>query len=387
MSDRPERIAFYPGSFDPPTNGHLWVIEQIAHDYDQGVVAVGVNPEKVGRFPVAERLAMLREITSPFSRIRVTSFAGMYQADFAEMIGARHIVRGTRNAVDFGYESDIQYVNRTVNPDLTTVMINPPKELLQVSSSMVMGLTGLEGWKEQVEQMVPGPVFRRLLIFQQAKDRLSLEKRWQMLMQQLGVKVSFGDVFADLYNRYQEPHRHYHTLDHLKTCFNELDKAKDKLVDPLTVEVALWFHDAVYQAPLKLGQAVDDEGDSAQLAEDVLAKKLRLSKKVAQRAGQLILATQLGSEPLDPDAQTMVDTDRAILGRSKRLYDIYADQVRREYQEVSEERYKIGRKCILESFLSKPSIYQTDEFREQYEQHARANLERELQGLAPTKQN
>lgn len=377
-----ERRALYPGSFDPPTNGHKWVMEQITDQFDKGYVSVGFNPEKPGRFPVSERVAMLEQVASQYPNIIVNSFLGLLQADFAEMVGAKYIVRGTRNANDFAAESDIRHVNTTINPQLEMVIYVPPKELLQVSSSMVMGLVGLEGWETEVAKMVPEPVLRRVEAFQQEKDRQFLKGKFKALCERTDAKGNFNAVFEDIYTRYSQNHRSYHNTSHLKMCLNELELVKHSAQDLQALEFALFYHDAVYNSSKEdLMQHGDDEGESAELAITHLTKKLELPLEFAQRVASLILVTKHLSIPLEKDHQMMVDIDLAILGRSSRLFDLYEQKVRQEYYWVPWEKYSELRIQILQGLLSR-RIYSTSFFIDRYGEQAKRNLQRSIQQLS-----
>lgn len=385
MAYENERRALYPGSFDPPTNGHKWVIQKVADQFDKGFVAIGINPEKPGRFPTQQRAEMLQEIATEFPNIAVTSFLGLLQADFAEMVGARYIIRGTRNSADFSYESDNRHVNTTINPNLETVVFIPPKELLQVSSSMVMGLVGFEGWKTEVAKMVPNSVLKRLESMQDAKDKEYLERKWQDLCRRLGTKGNTTEIFESLYKRYDEPHRFYHNQPHIKMCLNELELVQDLASNPDAIELAFWYHDAIYdsakQPSSPQSQPVDDEGLSAELAQEDI-KRLGLSPEFAQKVGSLILLTKHNSVPKDNDEQLLADIDLAIFGRSSRLFDLYEQNVRTEFGLVPQKRFSDVRRGVLQGFLDRPSIYYTDFFRSRYEKQAQKNLQRSIRVLS-----
>lgn len=382
MLNERERRALYPGSFDPPTNGHEWVIKQVADQFDKGYVSVGFNPEKTGRFPVSEREEMLRELTEEFPNIVVNSFLGLLQADFAEMLGAKYIVRGTRNAADFSYESDNRHVNTTINPGLEMVVYVPPKELLQVSSSMVMGLVGFEGWEAEVTKMVPESVMRRLEKMQQEKDKELLRRRFKNLCERVDAQSNPERVFEDLYSRYQEDHRSYHKPSHVKMCLNELELVHDLAEDLNALEFAINYHDAIYNSAKEdLRQHGDDEGESAELAETDITKKLGLSREFAQKVGSLILSTKHVNTPLEHDQKLMTDIDLAILGRSSRLFDIYEQQIREEYEWVPWEQFAKVRKEILEGLLRR-GIYSTPFFIDRYQDQAKRNLQRSIQRLS-----
>ncbi len=157
-----ERVAVYAGSFDPPTVGHVWMIERGMTIFDRLIVAVGTNPDKRTLFSVEERLAMLRETTQTHDRVNVTSFASRYLIEYAQSVGANFVLRGIRTMTDFEYERAMRHINADLCPDITTVFLMPPRAIAEVSSSMVKGLVGPAGWEELVARYVTPPVLRRL---------------------------------------------------------------------------------------------------------------------------------------------------------------------------------------------------------------------------------
>jgi len=160
---RTSRKAVYAGTFDPPTVGHLWMIEQGAALFDELIVAIGVNPGKQPAFSVEERIAMLREATTHLPGLQITTFGAQYLIHYARAAGATHILRGIRSTADFDYERHMRNLNGDLEPGVTTVFLLPPRDLAEVSSSMVKGLIGPEGWEAIVSRFVPAPVFERLL--------------------------------------------------------------------------------------------------------------------------------------------------------------------------------------------------------------------------------
>jgi pantetheine-phosphate adenylyltransferase len=159
----PRRLGVYAGSFDPLTIGHLWMVGEGARLFEQLIVAVGVNPDKKQTFGVDERLVMLRESCSSFHNVSVTSFSNRYLIDYAESVAATHILRGIRSAGDYEYERTMRNINGDLDPRICTVLLIPPRDIAEVSSSMVKGLIGPAGWRRIVKKYVPQPVYRRLL--------------------------------------------------------------------------------------------------------------------------------------------------------------------------------------------------------------------------------
>jgi pantetheine-phosphate adenylyltransferase len=160
---QPTRVAVYAGSFDPVTVGHLWMIEQGVLLFDRLVVSIGTNLAKRYTFTLSERLAMLRESLKPFRNVSVVSFSNRYLIDFAQSVGATHVLRGIRSESDYEYERTMRYINGDLDKAICTVFLMPPRDIAEVSSSMVKGLVGPQGWQEVVRKYVPDAVYDRLL--------------------------------------------------------------------------------------------------------------------------------------------------------------------------------------------------------------------------------
>ena len=156
--------AVYAGSFDPPTNGHVWMIEEGAKLFGSLVVAIGTNPDKKSTFELDARMAMLQQITTDVTadNIEVASFDNRYLVDYARSVGATYMLRGIRSPADFEYERVMRHVNADICPDITTVFLMPPRLIAEVSSSLVKGMVGPEGWQNTVERFVPACVFEQL---------------------------------------------------------------------------------------------------------------------------------------------------------------------------------------------------------------------------------
>jgi pantetheine-phosphate adenylyltransferase len=162
---RPQRLGVYAGSFDPLTVGHLWMIEQGMRLFDELIVAVGVNPGKKYTFDLEERLMMLRESTKKFRNVSVSAFSNRYLIHYAQEAGATHILRGIRTESDYEFERTMRNINGDLDSTICTVFLIPPRGIAEVSSSMVRGLIGPEGWQKIVRKYVPEPVYKRLLAF------------------------------------------------------------------------------------------------------------------------------------------------------------------------------------------------------------------------------
>lgn len=137
------------------------MVEQGSRLFDRLTVAIGINPEKRYTFSVEERLEMLRESLKEFGNLSIDTFSNLFLIDYARTIGATHILRGIRSETDYEYERTMRHVNGDMDPAICSVFLMPPRDIAEVSSSMVKGLVGLNGWHAVVRKYVPEPVYRR----------------------------------------------------------------------------------------------------------------------------------------------------------------------------------------------------------------------------------
>lgn len=163
MNTPAKRRAVYAGSFDPPTNGHLWMIRQAQSLFDELIVAIGVNPDKHNTFSIEERRTMLEAVTREFPNVRITVFENRFLVEYAATVDAQFIVRGIRTAADYEYERSMRHINSDLAPDIATVFLMPPREIAEVSSTMVKGLVGPQGWREMIRRYIPEAVYQKIL--------------------------------------------------------------------------------------------------------------------------------------------------------------------------------------------------------------------------------
>jgi len=146
-----KRIALFPGSFDPFTNGHLDVVRRGAELFDEIIIAIGNNSSKQRYLPVEWMEAQITELFHDEPRVSVRSYRGL-TADFAREAGARYLLRGLRNTTDFEYENTIAQANRHVNPALETVFLITSPLLAAISSTIIREIHRFGG---DVGQFVP----------------------------------------------------------------------------------------------------------------------------------------------------------------------------------------------------------------------------------------
>ena len=151
-------LAIYPGSFDPPTNGHLDLIERGSKIFEELVVAILRNSEKTPMFTVPERLEMLKELTAPMKNVRLDTFDGL-MVEYAKSIDAMCVLRGIRAISDYEYELQMALMNRKLEPTLETVFMMPADKYSYVSSRLVREVAQAGG---PVKGLVPDVVDRKL---------------------------------------------------------------------------------------------------------------------------------------------------------------------------------------------------------------------------------
>lgn len=180
-------------------------------------------------------------------------------------------------------------------------------------------------------------------------------------------KLADRSLCDALLARYREPHRRYHTLQHLAECFAAFDEIADLAEHPADVELALWFHDAIYDT-----RRSDNEQRSAEWAQSATGNS---------RVYALIMSTRHEAVPQGTDEKVLVDVDLWILGTPQERFDEYERQVREEYGWVPGPIYRRKRREILQGFLARATIYGTERFIQRHEPQARANLVRSLARL------
>ena len=152
------RLAIYPGSFDPPTLGHIDLVERAAGIFDELIVAVGHNDEKDPFLEPEQRVAALRECTSHIENVQVVQFTGLL-IDFARQHDCKVLVRGMRAISDFEYEFRVASANKRLAPEIETVFLNTRDEYSFLASSVVREVAALGG---DYGLFVPGPVAERI---------------------------------------------------------------------------------------------------------------------------------------------------------------------------------------------------------------------------------
>ena len=223
----------------------------------------------------------------------------------------------------------------------------------------------------------------RLPVFDPALwDRL--QPRWQSWWQRAGALSNWvkaegcDDTFAYLAWLYSDPRRFYHTLVHVEACLNEFERGRVRplFANPLAAELAIWTHDAIYEA-----RKTDNESRSVDLADEIRIRRGLLDQTFYTRVATMIMATRHHWPTDDLDMQLVLDIDLSILGQPEEIFDEYDRAIRQEYSWVGKIEYSVKRKIVLQRFLDRDRIYGSEVFFKMYEESARMNLKRAIDKL------
>ncbi|MFE7742935.1 metal-dependent phosphohydrolase [Nocardia sp. NPDC057455] len=205
---------------------------------------------------------------------------------------------------------------------------------------------------------------------------MTVEERLQARWIELAGEQS-GAVGSDLIGRYREPHRRYHTMDHLAAMLSVIDELGRDADDVAAVRYAAFFHDAIYAV-----DRADNEERSAELAETTLPA-LGATPELVGEVGRLVRLTATHRTAADDhNGNVLCDADLAILAAEASGYAAYTRAVRAEYRHVPDDLFRTGRAAVLRKLAEQPYLFRTPTARRRYESAARANLEAELAALS-----
>ncbi len=369
------KIAF-AGTFDPVTEGHLWVVEEAMKLADHVIVFVADNSTKSTMFTSKQRVEIFEQALIEKgwnNRVSVHCIKNLYVAKAAKQYGAEYLIRGIRSTVDFDYENLLQQANTEVLHGAKTVFVMPPRDLGAVSSSYVKSLIGPTGWHWYVSKFVPRAAYKALI-------QKRLEYYWH---EHINNSSNFSDLHK-IIGMYENSSRVYHNIDHLMHVFDELSACP---------ELNKMYKERV--ADLYLAAAVHDvvQGTKNEVLESIDWCDQNMHENgfmLSERARDLVKATshfQTTTENVkDADSvNIMVSIDLAILGQEPERYNIYAHSVKEEYvrmhPDITAEQYRIGRANVLKHFIVKAknnTLYPTKYYADLYNDAALYNLENEL---------
>lgn len=377
MTDR--RICVYPGTFDPITNGHESIIRRLAELFDEVCVVIAVNPRKNPMFSAVERKQQIQACVDAWpsdkngSRVRVEIVEKRLIVQWAHEIGARWLIRGLRNTIDFEYERQLRDINHRINPCVETIYMPCDAEDACISSGMVRDLVGIEGWQEQarhyVSEGIVGAMFRKHV-------EVELRARFHALWNRMGAQLDANPMFDSIFEAYSQPHREYHTWQHLYEVLTHFDRVKQLCVYPDGTEFGLWMHDFFYELRVDANNEERSEDAAGSYCLDA-----GFEPNLAEHVRNVVNVLSHNRAPKNIDERCAVDCDLLILGQTHSRYSEYVSQIQDEYCEVPRGVFIPKRLEILRRFVNRDQIYYTPVFKEEYEDRARENLRFEIEGL------
>jgi predicted metal-dependent HD superfamily phosphohydrolase len=206
----------------------------------------------------------------------------------------------------------------------------------------------------------------------------NLERDFFELLRKFTDNEAFiNQIITFIIEKYTEKHRVYHNLSHINALLFNAENFKEKLADFESVQLAIWFHDVIYNP-----KRFNNESESAKLAVEYLSK-LDVPKVKIEQVERMILATaKHNATDLDFDGKLFLDLDLGILGQNESAYKTYSEAIRKEYSFVPWFLYKRSRRKVLEAFLNREIIYFTQEIRQDFEEQALINLSNEIKELS-----
>ena len=360
------RIAVYSGSFDIVTEGHLWMIKKGLALFDRLIVGIGTNPGKQTLFDFKTRKQLLESVCTGLSdNLVIEDFGNLALVQFARDKQAQYILRGIRSVSDFDYERMLKNVNTDLDDSIETIFLMPPKNLSEVSSSMVKGMLKIKGWEQIVKRYVP-VAMQDTLIKCFSCDPIQVARHF------IGHSASIK-----LEQCYSGKGRFYHTLKHLENCLNEFRAVESQIKNPDAALMAILFHDIVYEPTARTPL-------SNETASWELAKQLCQLNDVdhAEIMNHILHTSHCYTGYKNADTDMVCDIDMAILGYPEQEFADYEAQIRAEYAFANDGQYRAGRVQFLQTLLQRAAIFKTPYFHDKYEETARSNIQRLIQQLS-----
>jgi pantetheine-phosphate adenylyltransferase len=378
---------FYGGTFDPITNGHLHLIEKACSLFDVVTVVVAENPSKTPTFSLEQRLEMLKEAISKIpwrgSVIHVDVLPShLYLADMAHQRGAKFLLRGIRDSIDFPYEQATCRTNKKINQKVETIYLMPDDNFSLISSSWVKGLVGRNGWRELLKDSVPSCVLEELKKHYLRKE---IEKLlFNPLISSRFVNRDTYDIPASILFAYKD--RKHHGYDHIIDLLELFDgnihllNLKDNDTELFYAKFAVIMHDV---SP--------SEDESIKLARDCIGFNYFTFERVVTDCINATKHTE--NKPLKSELEKFIASiDLMVLASPPPKYSEYTGKVFNEYLESSgSDEHKFwpkwveGRSIFLKNMLKREYIFPHATFDIRYGEQARQNMKHELSELKKSK--
>lgn len=354
------RTAIYAGSFDVLTTGHLWMIREGSQLFDKLIVAVSNNADKKYMFDFATRLRLVRESIqkeSEFENVEVVAVENDFIVTLAQNKDVSYLLRGIRSNLDYEYESQISRINSDLSSGryLQSVFLMPSPQVGHISSSMVKGLIGFKGWEQASSQYVPLPVASEMCY--RFSDQITFRAR--LLFDKYALPMTYIGLFdmyeGDTKTPFKRP---YHGIRHIHECIEQFGRIRSHLEMPDLVELALYFHDAIYVA---------GSNTNEQQSADLFLKYAEKSNLTAEQKSivhKIILTTDWMENQdalVNGDLHFVHDIDFSIFAADWERFMEYENAIVAEYAIVPEAIFRQKRKEFLVK-LNETGVFYTSYF-------------------------
>lgn len=374
------KIIAFAGSFDPMTNGHLWVIKEALKLVDNVRVIVANNPSKKYMFTATKRKEIIEQIVidEQLHFVTVDIVENEYVASYLTNNNITHLVRGIRNSVDFDQEKLIQRVNSEILGNVQTIFLMAPSDLESVSSSFVKSLIGPENWPFYIKQFLPKAAYNSIFI--------------NIMKEKYSIKIE-DDIISNVLKAYQNNTRYYHTLEHVMMLLSMLENNIDKKSETFfLLKYAILFHDAVYQHDVKASEITnslpfeEDEYPDEILSSFIARECSTVSWNDKNYIEKIIRDTLYDGSPITTfHSNYMRFLDLSILGKPWVIYEDYMNNIRKEYRQYSDIEYKEGRINVLKKLINSfkdGTIYDMNCTSRNYSDKAIENMTKEISILS-----
>lgn len=350
------KTAIYAGSFDPITNGHLWMIREGSHLFDKLIVAVSNNADKKYTLDFQTRLRLVKESLAAeqdLDNVEVVPVENDFIVTLAKNQNVDYLLRGIRSNLDYEYESQISRINSDLSHGryLQSLFLMPSMEVGHISSSMVKGLIGFKGWEQAAGKYIPAPVSTELIY----RFSNQLNQRCGILLRKYGFKFTYLDLFdayeGDPANPSKRP---YHSLRHIQECIEQFGRIRNSFEMPDLVELALYFHDVIYQAGADNNESQSADFFMKQAAESSMTDEQKeMVKKIIITTDWLEQQDQL----VNGDLHLLHDVDFSIFAADWERFLEYDEGIEKEYAHVPKEVFHKHRKDFLVKLRDMGTFY------------------------------
>ncbi len=333
--------AVYAGSFDCIHNGHLWMVQEGSRLFDEIFVLVSVNADKRHSLPFEDRLRLAKTIFEPLGKnVTVEGLENEFVVHYAIRNGAQYLLRGIRSNLDYEYEANIANINHDIaeNQKINSVFLMPPPTLKSMSSSMVRGLIGFKGWEHAIEQYVPEVMADELYYRHSSFANLRVD----YLLKKYEVAITSAELMT-LYEN-----RPYHNWQHIEECIEQFVRIKHLFKNPDIIEMALYFHDAVYDVT---------HANSEKLSAELFVDRMETRHfDFRWEVEKIIKRTKwIGSDTpfsMDDEMKLVHDIDFSIFEAPWERFLEYDIAIEKEYEgHADKDMFKKGRSEFLERML------------------------------------